>query len=1003
VSLLFLCFASLLVPHEETLILEPGRTDYLLLYPGAVRGTIVIDSLEGDWEVNRGVLRIARPPAESLAVRVRYMSLADTVLSPFRLNELAAGFESADSGRAGSKLAPAGELEVHGAKTFALSISDAGLSDVDQGLTVDAEGLLAGVQVQAHLTDEEGSFVPEGTTERIEEFDRIAVGLSQHNWELRLGDLDLSYPVAGYGSVERRLQGSIGNFSAGSVEATGAFGIEGTRRGHEVLATEDGKQGPYRIGARDSEQPVVAGSERVWLDGELLERGVERDYTIDYSTGEITFTNRTRVDAGSRIEVDYTYAGADYRSDNELAAVAVGPLEVFCYREADSRTHLFHVWSAEQQAILDTASGAQVSLPGGRYVGANQGSYVLEDGRYVWVGADAGDYDVSFTPVEAGAGDYTLDADSGFFRYVGPGSGDYLAEVVVLLPHREEVVGFSVSHEFGELDISAAALGSRSTPNLYNSDDFTFGHAHRVSAALVKERFEVRAAHMLATPHAWIPADGTDVEEADRWDMDSLATDFNTQSLKVGGRPFDSLWVEAEAGHLWTFEHAYRAGLTLSAPFIDGSADWLVHRRRAAVELHPRLGVFTPFLGARFESHDSTRSLEPLGGLAVSPAGTDLVLKVTLSSRMDERRNGSWRDTLYYRRLAGLADWDGDKLTASASAGVERLVDVEADSGWQAVYADLYLNYAPSSRIRLNGDFSQHISRSQTRIVEYVPVEPGTGEYTRDPQTGEYIPSEHGDYKRRTRTEEGDALALERTARMGADVALDFMRLWTNLEYQNLSAWGSFLASMRLTLFPNERLLNLVLEPGYRRQSFPIWGGAEERLEGWGGKAQLRSRVHPDYLVRLEGSFDTEDRSRDETPLRSHREWEVELAPIIDVWLRAEPRLGFGVLQALEPYYYPELGTIVVRRVWVGSDFGKRFGKLKLEIGALLTQRQPNVADLPYVIARDDPAGLHPAWHLEAERSLGKGLSVRLQYEGNLYPDERGLTNEFELSAGMYF
>ncbi|MEA3312168.1 MAG: hypothetical protein U9Q76_08125, partial [candidate division WOR-3 bacterium] len=189
----------------------------------------------------------------------------------------------------------------------------------------------------------------------------------------------------------------------------------------------------------------------------------------------------------------------------------------------------------------------------------------------------------------------------------------------------------------------------------------------------------------------------------------------------------------------------------------------------------------------------------------------------------------------------------------------------------------------------------------------------------------------------------------------------------------------------------------------YRNQRFPSWGGTDETLAGWGSRVEIRSRVHPDYLVRIEGSYDSENRHRGQQPLRSRKETAVSLSPIIDLGLKIEPEIGFGTLTAEEPLYYPELGEIIIRRAWVGTNLEKRVRELKLTAGALLTQRQPNVAVLPYLISRDDPAGLHTSWTAGAEQSLAKGLSMRLEYKGSLYPDERGLENSFELSAGMYF
>ncbi|MEA3311203.1 MAG: hypothetical protein U9Q76_03170, partial [candidate division WOR-3 bacterium] len=652
--MILLLLPSILTPHEETLILEPGRSEYPLIYPFVVEGTFKMDSIDAAYEIRDGALCLEEPPAETLIVKTRYMSLADTALAPVMLHKptTQTRFVS-DSVSRRQPVQTRKALEVHGSKTFSISVNEKGVSDLDQGLSVNVSGELSGVDVQACITDEEGTFVSEGTTERIEEFDRIAIRLSQDQWKLSMGDLDLAHPLQGYGTIERRLQGATGGVSFNRFKTAGAFGIDGSKQGREVLKTEDGKQGPYFIGSRESDQPVIPGSERVYLDGRLMERGIKKDYVIDYSTGEITFTNYRRIDATSRLEADYNYSGTDYSSNNELAGFNTGPFEGVFYREADSRTHLFHSWSGEQQAVLDTAKGGEAVLAGGRFVGENKGGYVIEDRHYVWAGPNAGDYEVSFRKVADTEGDYVLDPDSGFFRYLGPDAGDYRAEILTALPSREEALFLSLDEDIGPLNLSVSGIGSRRTPNLYNESYTLLGHAHRMRTGLETERLQIELDHRLQTPEVWIPSDGDDADAGDRWNRDSLPQSFNEQNLGVTVIPVQSLTLGAQGGHLWTEEHEFRAGMTSTAPFFDLSANWLKERQRAQANLYPRIGIFIPLAGLGLENYTDTldtRNIEPLLGLTVSPLN-ELTIKTTVSRRIDQRKGADWQDTLYYDRL----------------------------------------------------------------------------------------------------------------------------------------------------------------------------------------------------------------------------------------------------------------------------------------------------------------------------------------------------------------
>lgn len=1010
-SLLLFVLGSVFTPREEVLVLEPGRGDYLLAYPHVVQGSLVVEGFNSPWRLQGDTLVTESPVSETLAVKVSYLTLERDVTNEFRIFTPGRepGFQDSTTSR-GSVSGLSDNLKIHGAKTFSLEVNNKGTSDIDQGLVLDVEGQLAEVNVRTHLADEQGSFVPSGTTERIEDFDRIAVELSQEKWKLGLGDLDFSYPVLGYGEIERRIQGTTGELNYKKFQARGALGLEGTRRAHVILSPRDGKRGPYLVGSRFSEQPLIPGSERVWLDGVLLERGSELDYTIEYSTGELFFTNRTPVDANSRIEVDYTYAGSDYRSNNQLVATRYGSFDVFFYREADSRTHQFHTWSGEQQAVLDTAKTAEVILPGARFVGEGKGSYFSENGHYVWAGFSQGDYDVSFRRVESG-GDYILDADSGFYRYRGPDAGDYRAEILTILPRREEALGVSFNHEIGQISVNAAALGSRLTTNLYNPASYSFGHAHKLSLGWEQEKLSLTISHRLKLPGSWIPADGTDVDVRDRWNLDSLPESLNEQGLSLSILPVDSLKLTVEGGHLWSTEHRFRAALSSQAKFFNISGDWLAERQRARGEIHPRIGVFIPKAGASFQNFKAAarRSFEPLVGLRVEP-GNNWWIEASASRRIDQNLTLAWQDTLYYDRLALRGDWSADKLTVSATAGLERYLPrgVSGDSSWNAFFGDLRTYWFPNSRVRINADFSQHIVQTRQEVVEYVPVEPGTGDFKRDPETGEYIPAEKGDYKQEVSFREDAGLAVERNASLGADLKFNPVALWTTFIYEDAVSSRSFITNGRITLLPYYRPLTVIVASSYTNQYLPSWGISQERLSSWETSAELRSRVHPDYLLRLEGSAKLQDRYRAETHVRSREEYETRLSPILELWLTLEPEIGFARLMAEEPLYYPQLGEITIRRVWVGTDAEKQLGLWRITAGTAVTSRQSNVAreDLPYLITQDDPPGLEPSWHFGLERSFtisGENLSLRTRYRGKLYPDERGLENTFELSAGMYF
>lgn len=188
---------------------------------------------------------------------------------------------------------------------------------VESGLRMQLAGeIVDGVEIQAVLTDENTPIQPEGTTQRLNEFDRVFIQIQSRRGTVQLGDFDINYRQSEFAQFSRKLQGvhvfsdlpSVrGNQPALSIDVAGA-----TSRGifrTQQIEPIDGIQGPYRLEGENGEQfiIIVAGSEVVYLDGVAMVRGETNDYVIDYATGEITFTPNRIITSDRRISVEFQY------------------------------------------------------------------------------------------------------------------------------------------------------------------------------------------------------------------------------------------------------------------------------------------------------------------------------------------------------------------------------------------------------------------------------------------------------------------------------------------------------------------------------------------------------------------------------------------------------------------------------------------------------------------------------------------------------------------------
>ena len=214
---------------------------------------------------------------------------------------------------------------------------------------------------------------------------------------------------------------------------------------------------------------ILANSERVFLDGVLLERGFNRDYTIDYNQGQITFTNRVLITEFSRIRIDYEYSDQNYNR-SILAGYheqrsGQWELRAQVYREGDNRNRpLFGTLSNEDKERLSQAGDDPTRA---LTSGVDSAAYSLGEVRYekrdtvhsggiqseIYVySTDPGRawYRVRFSQTGPNQGNYVLDritANGRVYKWVAPVNGvpqgDHTPFVRLPMPNKRQMVSLA--------------------------------------------------------------------------------------------------------------------------------------------------------------------------------------------------------------------------------------------------------------------------------------------------------------------------------------------------------------------------------------------------------------------------------------------------------------------------------------------------------------------------------------------------------------------------------
>lgn len=368
------------------------------------------------------------------------------------------------------------------------------------GLRLQLAGKISeNVEIVAALTDENTPIQPEGNTERLEELDKVFIEIRHPNAVGTFGDYDLVNRQGEFTGINRKLQGLKADLNYKNYSSTVAVaGSRGKFNSLQFTGVE-GVQGPYRLYGQNNERDIIliAGSERVYLNGEEMRRGERNDYTIEYSNAEITFTPNRLITSASRISVDFeytdrrysrTFMGAGFQTEQLEGKLKVG---INMFREGDNQDAPIDITLSENdKQILESAGDNRVlaSRSGAQLVESDtvKGVYSRIDtlisgtlySIYVYTPGNA-QYNVTFSYVGEGNGDY-LREGLGHYRFAGISQGAYMPVIYLPLPELKQIGSIVLeAAPFKDVILKADLAGSIWDKNRFSgiNDEDNFGSA----------------------------------------------------------------------------------------------------------------------------------------------------------------------------------------------------------------------------------------------------------------------------------------------------------------------------------------------------------------------------------------------------------------------------------------------------------------------------------------------------------------------------------------------
>ncbi|TAL60801.1 MAG: hypothetical protein EPN85_06390, partial [Bacteroidetes bacterium] len=341
-------------------------------------------------------------------------------------------------------------------------------------------------------TDQNIPVQPEGNTRQLQEFDKVFIQIGIKNvpkngkTTVTAGDFQITKPNGYFMNFNKKLQGlsfdsklqtpnsQLLTVKASAAVSKGKFGknvsTESSNGNTFNGQKQERNQGAYKLRGAENEQFVIAlaGTETVYLDGQLLERGQENDYVMDYNTAEITFTPKNLITKDKRISVEFQYSDKNYarslvHAGTEYDAKKV-KVRINMYSEQDNKNRplqqqledpqkllLFSIGDSLQNALTSSADSIPFNNTEILYdkMDSTTGTFLYSEVFVYSTDSSKAHFRLSFSFVGTNQGNYKLkqsSANGKVFEWVLPDTitgqlqGSYEPVTLLIAPKQKQMV-----------------------------------------------------------------------------------------------------------------------------------------------------------------------------------------------------------------------------------------------------------------------------------------------------------------------------------------------------------------------------------------------------------------------------------------------------------------------------------------------------------------------------------------------------------------------------------
>ncbi|HFX17606.1 MAG TPA: hypothetical protein ENK64_00500, partial [Flavobacteriales bacterium] len=387
---------------------------------------------------------------------------------------------------------PLDGLKTQGSITRGFSAGNNQSLVMQSGLDLKIEGQLSDkLKVKAVLNDDNLPQAYAGISQSYKEFNRIYLQLFAPNWSATGGDLLLDEQSDYFLKFQRKAQGLSVQIGQKDQQLKVTGGIIDGQFGINRFKGIDGNQGPYTLKGNQGENYIfiIPDSDKVYVNGQLLKRGLDQDYIINYDTAELRFNPTFPITSNQRIVVEFNYTNQHYvrylnfnryRHQNDKSSWSVFS---FIETDAKNQTLLYDLTPEQVEALKNAGDNVdELWIEAAKPASFDENKILykkVQNGSvsyYQYTNQDEPDlYEVKFSFAGQNKGSYQISqvtAIGKIYEYIGSNQGDYEPKIKLTPPVSKKFVG--VNYRFNpntKTDLFVSGIINHTDQNLFSKID----------------------------------------------------------------------------------------------------------------------------------------------------------------------------------------------------------------------------------------------------------------------------------------------------------------------------------------------------------------------------------------------------------------------------------------------------------------------------------------------------------------------------------------------------